>query len=58
MTNLTKFHIFFTVQFSYSREIIHWHEIARTGFLKCKIIFLQYLEFAWTDFQIFHPIKA
>ena len=34
ITNLTKFRIFFTVQFSYSREIIHWHEIARTGFQK------------------------
>ena len=32
--------------------------MTRTGFLKSKIIYSQYLEFAWTDFQIFYPIKA
>ena len=41
ITNLIKICIFFTVKFSYSREIIYWHEKARTGFLKSKIIFSQ-----------------
>ena len=38
--NFNKILHFFNVQF-FSREIIQWHEIARTGFLKSKIIFSQ-----------------
>ena len=34
-------HIILPLKFSYSREIIYWHEKARTGFLKNKIIFSQ-----------------